>query len=150
MRNWNHALHGKMGENLEQSSEMSILGVWRGYGGRSIWKYQYYKFNSLVYIFRSHLSRISILKLCNFYFWFIYKFMTQISILFLFLLGHGTSFNVDCNICSCFAGNLVCSTRLCLSEHSSEDDRRTFTGNRGHPAAFLILCTHSPLKAASH
>ncbi|XP_055434502.1 reversion-inducing cysteine-rich protein with Kazal motifs isoform X3 [Bubalus kerabau] len=43
-------------------------------------------------------------------------------------LSHGTSFNVDCNICSCFAGNLVCSTRLCLSEHSSEDDRRTFTG----------------------
>ncbi|OWK01125.1 RECK, partial [Cervus elaphus hippelaphus] len=42
--------------------------------------------------------------------------------------SHGTSFNVDCNICSCFAGNLVCSTRLCLSEHSSEDDRRTFTG----------------------
>ncbi|XP_054583183.1 reversion-inducing cysteine-rich protein with Kazal motifs isoform X3 [Eptesicus fuscus] len=42
--------------------------------------------------------------------------------------SHGTSFNVDCNVCSCFAGNLVCSTRLCLSEHSSEDDRRTFTG----------------------
>uniref|UniRef100_A0A8C5LGY1 Reversion-inducing cysteine-rich protein with Kazal motifs n=1 Tax=Jaculus jaculus TaxID=51337 RepID=A0A8C5LGY1_JACJA len=42
--------------------------------------------------------------------------------------GHGTSFTIDCNVCSCFAGNLVCSTRLCLSEHSSEDDRRTFTG----------------------
>lgn len=42
--------------------------------------------------------------------------------------SHGTSFNIDCNVCSCFAGNLVCSTRLCLSEHSSEDDRRTFTG----------------------
>ncbi|XP_023571845.1 reversion-inducing cysteine-rich protein with Kazal motifs [Octodon degus] len=42
--------------------------------------------------------------------------------------GHGTFFNIDCNVCSCFAGNLVCSTRLCLSEHSSEDDRRTFTG----------------------
>lgn len=48
--------------------------------------------------------------------------------LFLFLSGHGTSFNIDCNICSCFAGNLVCSTRLCLSADSSEDDRRTFTG----------------------
>uniref|UniRef100_A0A2I3SFD2 Reversion-inducing cysteine-rich protein with Kazal motifs n=1 Tax=Pan troglodytes TaxID=9598 RepID=A0A2I3SFD2_PANTR len=42
--------------------------------------------------------------------------------------SHGTSFSIDCNVCSCFAGNLVCSTRLCLSEHSSEDDRRTFTG----------------------
>ncbi|XP_036117740.1 reversion-inducing cysteine-rich protein with Kazal motifs [Molossus molossus] len=42
--------------------------------------------------------------------------------------SHGTSFNIDCNVCSCFAGNLVCSTRLCLSEHSSEDDHRTFTG----------------------
>uniref|UniRef100_A0A8C5LEY5 Reversion-inducing cysteine-rich protein with Kazal motifs n=1 Tax=Jaculus jaculus TaxID=51337 RepID=A0A8C5LEY5_JACJA len=42
--------------------------------------------------------------------------------------SHGTSFTIDCNVCSCFAGNLVCSTRLCLSEHSSEDDRRTFTG----------------------
>lgn len=57
--------------------------------------------------------------------------------LFLLSLGHGTSFNIDCNICSCFAGNLVCSTRLCLSEHSSEDDRRTFTGNHGHPKAAL-------------
>ncbi|MBZ3869736.1 Reversion-inducing cysteine-rich protein with Kazal motifs [Sciurus carolinensis] len=42
--------------------------------------------------------------------------------------SHGTTFSIDCNVCSCFAGNLVCSTRLCLSEHSSEDDRRTFTG----------------------
>ncbi|XP_055973185.1 reversion-inducing cysteine-rich protein with Kazal motifs isoform X3 [Sorex fumeus] len=42
--------------------------------------------------------------------------------------SHGASFSIDCNVCSCFAGNLVCSTRLCLSEHSSEDDRRTFTG----------------------
>ncbi|KAK2119976.1 hypothetical protein P7K49_001362 [Saguinus oedipus] len=42
--------------------------------------------------------------------------------------GHGTSFSIDCNVCSCFAGNLVCSTRLCLNEHSSEDDHRTFTG----------------------
>ncbi|XP_068941330.1 reversion-inducing cysteine-rich protein with Kazal motifs isoform X2 [Petaurus breviceps papuanus] len=42
--------------------------------------------------------------------------------------SHGTSFNIDCNVCSCFAGNLICSTRLCLNEHSSEDDRHTFTG----------------------
>lgn len=72
--------------------------------------------------------------------------------LFLFLSGHGTSFNIDCNICSCFAGNLVCSTRLCLSADSSEDDRRTFTGNR-HPEAVLSrpssLYTHFPCKSAS-
>lgn len=67
----------------------------------------------------------------------------------LFLSGHGTSFNIDCNVCSCFAGNLVCSTRLCLSEHSSEDDRRTFTGNRGHPEAILIPCTQVPFTVAS-
>ena len=71
----------------------------------------------------------------------------------LFLSGHGTSFNIDCNVCSCFAGNLVCSTRLCLSEHSSEDDRRTFTGNHGHAEAVLSrpssLCTHFSFKAAS-
>lgn len=39
------------------------------------------------------------------------------------------SFNIDCNVCSCFAGNLICSTRQCLTEHSSEDERRKFTGN---------------------
>uniref|UniRef100_A0A8D0G7P3 Reversion-inducing cysteine-rich protein with Kazal motifs n=1 Tax=Sphenodon punctatus TaxID=8508 RepID=A0A8D0G7P3_SPHPU len=42
--------------------------------------------------------------------------------------SHGTSFNIDCNVCSCFAGNLICSTRQCLNEHSSEDERRMFTG----------------------
>ncbi|XP_059330774.1 reversion-inducing cysteine-rich protein with Kazal motifs isoform X5 [Ammospiza nelsoni] len=42
--------------------------------------------------------------------------------------SHGTSFNIDCNVCSCFAGNLICSIRQCLSEHSSEDERRKFTG----------------------
>ncbi|XP_073188641.1 reversion-inducing cysteine-rich protein with Kazal motifs isoform X6 [Lepidochelys kempii] len=42
--------------------------------------------------------------------------------------GHGTSFNIDCNVCSCFAGNLICSTRQCLNEHSSAEERRMFTG----------------------
>uniref|UniRef100_A0A803VCZ2 Reversion-inducing cysteine-rich protein with Kazal motifs n=1 Tax=Ficedula albicollis TaxID=59894 RepID=A0A803VCZ2_FICAL len=42
--------------------------------------------------------------------------------------SHGASFNIDCNVCSCFAGNLICSTRQCLTEHSSEDERRKFTG----------------------
>ncbi|CAM5091872.1 unnamed protein product [Eretmochelys imbricata] len=42
--------------------------------------------------------------------------------------SHGTSFNIDCNVCSCFAGNLICSTRQCLNEHSSAEERRMFTG----------------------
>lgn len=54
-----------------------------------------------------------------------------------FLSGHGTSFNIDCNICSCFAGNLVCFSRPCLSEHSSDDDRSTFTGSHGRPEPVL-------------
>ncbi|MEE6465542.1 hypothetical protein FKM82_006588 [Ascaphus truei] len=42
--------------------------------------------------------------------------------------NHGTSFKVDCNICACIAGKLICSNRQCLNEHSSEADRRMFTG----------------------
>ncbi|XP_015210000.1 reversion-inducing cysteine-rich protein with Kazal motifs [Lepisosteus oculatus] len=42
--------------------------------------------------------------------------------------SHGTSFKVDCHTCSCFAGEIVCSTRQCLSKQSSEEDRRRFTG----------------------
>ncbi|XP_053119439.1 reversion-inducing cysteine-rich protein with Kazal motifs isoform X3 [Hemicordylus capensis] len=42
--------------------------------------------------------------------------------------SHGTSFKIDCNVCSCFAGNLICSTRQCLNEHSSDDERHMFTG----------------------
>uniref|UniRef100_A0A8C4VES7 Reversion-inducing cysteine-rich protein with Kazal motifs n=1 Tax=Gopherus evgoodei TaxID=1825980 RepID=A0A8C4VES7_9SAUR len=42
--------------------------------------------------------------------------------------SHGTSFNIDCNVCSCFAGNLICSTRQCLNEHSSTEEHRMFTG----------------------
>lgn len=54
-----------------------------------------------------------------------------------FLSGHGTSFNIDCNVCSCFAGNLVCFGRPCLSEHSSDDDRTSFTGSHRHPEPVL-------------
>lgn len=42
--------------------------------------------------------------------------------------NHGTSFRVDCNTCSCFAGDLSCSSRQCLSEYSSPEDRNMFTG----------------------
>ncbi|XP_063307994.1 reversion-inducing cysteine-rich protein with Kazal motifs [Pelobates fuscus] len=42
--------------------------------------------------------------------------------------NHGTSFKIDCNICSCVAGTLRCSNRQCLNELSSEDDRTLFTG----------------------
>ncbi|ETE66476.1 Reversion-inducing cysteine-rich protein with Kazal motifs, partial [Ophiophagus hannah] len=42
--------------------------------------------------------------------------------------SHGTSFNIDCNVCSCFSGNLICSTRQCLNELSSDDERHLFTG----------------------
>ncbi|KAF7247909.1 Reversion-inducing cysteine-rich protein with Kazal motifs [Varanus komodoensis] len=37
--------------------------------------------------------------------------------------SHGTSFTIDCNVCSCFAGNLICSARQCLNEYSSDDER---------------------------
>nr|XP_056713840.1 reversion-inducing cysteine-rich protein with Kazal motifs [Euleptes europaea] len=42
--------------------------------------------------------------------------------------SHGTFFDIYCNVCSCFAGNLICSTRQCLNEHSSDDERHMFTG----------------------
>ncbi|XP_042330486.1 reversion-inducing cysteine-rich protein with Kazal motifs isoform X2 [Sceloporus undulatus] len=42
--------------------------------------------------------------------------------------SHGTSFKIDCNVCSCFAGNLTCSTRQCLNEYSSDDERHKSTG----------------------
>ncbi|KAK0142286.1 Reversion-inducing cysteine-rich protein with Kazal motifs [Merluccius polli] len=31
--------------------------------------------------------------------------------------SHGTSFSVDCQRCSCFAGETICSTRQCSDEH---------------------------------
>lgn len=42
--------------------------------------------------------------------------------------SHGSSFRVDCNPCSCFAGDAVCSSRQCVRSDSSEEDRRLFTG----------------------
>ncbi|XP_043921043.1 reversion-inducing cysteine-rich protein with Kazal motifs [Protopterus annectens] len=70
--------------------------------------------------------------------------------------SHGTSFKVGCNVCSCFAGSLICSTRQCLPEYSSEDDRHMFTGlpcncadqfvpvcgqnGRSYPSACIARC----------
>ncbi|XP_028659896.1 reversion-inducing cysteine-rich protein with Kazal motifs [Erpetoichthys calabaricus] len=55
--------------------------------------------------------------------------------------SHGTSFKVDCNVCSCFAGKLICSTRQCLNEYSSEVDRRIFTGLPCNcPDQFVPVC----------
>uniref|UniRef100_A0A8C5ME93 Reversion-inducing cysteine-rich protein with Kazal motifs n=1 Tax=Leptobrachium leishanense TaxID=445787 RepID=A0A8C5ME93_9ANUR len=42
--------------------------------------------------------------------------------------NHGTSFKVDCNICSCVGGTLRCSKRQCHNELSSDRDRPIFTG----------------------
>ncbi|XP_061411665.1 reversion-inducing cysteine-rich protein with Kazal motifs [Lethenteron reissneri] len=71
--------------------------------------------------------------------------------------SHGTHFRVDCNVCSCFAGELSCSVRQCLSGESSEEDRRRFTGlpcncadqfvpvcainGRTYPNACIARCT---------
>ncbi|KAK6491831.1 reversion-inducing cysteine-rich protein with Kazal motifs-like isoform X2 [Huso huso] len=58
--------------------------------------------------------------------------------------GHGMSFQVDCNVCSCFAGKLICSSRQCLNEHSSDEDRRMFTGLPCNCAdQFVPVCAHN-------
>ncbi|XP_072268055.1 reversion-inducing cysteine-rich protein with Kazal motifs isoform X2 [Pyxicephalus adspersus] len=70
--------------------------------------------------------------------------------------SHGTSFKVDCNICSCVAGTVRCSKRQCLNELSSEEDRSMFTGlpcncadkfvpvcgqnGRSYPSACIARC----------
>ncbi|XP_029445745.1 reversion-inducing cysteine-rich protein with Kazal motifs isoform X1 [Rhinatrema bivittatum] len=58
--------------------------------------------------------------------------------------SHGTSFNIGCNVCSCVAGNLICSIHQCLNEHSSEDERRMFTGLPCNCAdQFVPVCGHN-------
>ncbi|XP_048832829.1 reversion-inducing cysteine-rich protein with Kazal motifs isoform X1 [Brienomyrus brachyistius] len=55
--------------------------------------------------------------------------------------NHGTSFMVDCQPCSCYAGDVICSKRQCLSTDSSEDERRRFTGLPCHcPDQFVPVC----------
>ncbi|KAJ8277514.1 hypothetical protein GJAV_G00076000 [Gymnothorax javanicus] len=58
--------------------------------------------------------------------------------------NHGTSFKVDCHPCSCFAGDIICSTRQCLSPESSDEDRRHFTGLPcGCPDQFVPVCAQN-------
>lgn len=55
--------------------------------------------------------------------------------------SHGSSFQIDCHHCSCFAGDAVCSTRECLSEDSSDRDRHHFTGLPcSCPDHFIPVC----------
>uniref|UniRef100_A0A9J7ZNV5 Reversion-inducing cysteine-rich protein with Kazal motifs n=1 Tax=Cyprinus carpio carpio TaxID=630221 RepID=A0A9J7ZNV5_CYPCA len=42
--------------------------------------------------------------------------------------SHGVSFRVDCQRCSCFAGESICSSRQCVRSDGSDEDRRLFTG----------------------
>ncbi|KAM3929755.1 reversion-inducing cysteine-rich protein with Kazal motifs isoform 1-T1 [Leptodactylus fuscus] len=42
--------------------------------------------------------------------------------------NHGTSFKVGCNSCSCVAGKVRCTKRLCTSELGSDGDQSMFTG----------------------
>ncbi|KAM7370217.1 hypothetical protein PAMP_011488 [Pampus punctatissimus] len=56
-------------------------------------------------------------------------------------LSHGTSFRIDCHTCSCFAGDIICSTRECLNIDSSDEDRRHFTGLPCNcPDRFVPVC----------
>uniref|UniRef100_UPI00358FF050 reversion-inducing cysteine-rich protein with Kazal motifs n=1 Tax=Myxine glutinosa TaxID=7769 RepID=UPI00358FF050 len=70
---------------------------------------------------------------------------------------HGSHFHIDCNFCTCFAGELICTGRQCLMEHSSYEDRQRFTGlpcncadhfvpvcavtGRTYPSACLARCS---------
>uniref|UniRef100_A0A672JRZ8 Reversion-inducing cysteine-rich protein with Kazal motifs n=1 Tax=Sinocyclocheilus grahami TaxID=75366 RepID=A0A672JRZ8_SINGR len=42
--------------------------------------------------------------------------------------SHGVSFRLDCQPCSCFAGESICSSRQCVRSDGSDEDRRLFTG----------------------
>ncbi|XP_062335270.1 reversion-inducing cysteine-rich protein with Kazal motifs [Osmerus eperlanus] len=58
--------------------------------------------------------------------------------------NHGTSFRVDCHPCSCFAGQVICSTRQCLSAGSSNEDRQRFTGLPcGCQDRFVPVCANN-------
>ncbi|XP_035688091.1 LOW QUALITY PROTEIN: reversion-inducing cysteine-rich protein with Kazal motifs-like [Branchiostoma floridae] len=57
---------------------------------------------------------------------------------------HGTSFELDCNICACFAGELTCTKRPCLSLGSTEEERRRYTGLPCNCAdQFVPVCAHN-------
>lgn len=55
-------------------------------------------------------------------------------------LNHGSSFQTDCNVCSCISGQLLCSTRQCVNENLSEDGHM-FTGLPCNcPDQFVPVC----------
>ncbi|XP_063729974.1 reversion-inducing cysteine-rich protein with Kazal motifs isoform X2 [Eleginops maclovinus] len=55
--------------------------------------------------------------------------------------SHGSLFRMDCRSCSCFSGESICSQKPCLTPHSSEDDRRLFTGLPcSCPDHFVPMC----------
>lgn len=56
--------------------------------------------------------------------------------------GHGSSFNIECHTCSCFAGDTICSTRECLSYDSSNEERRHFTG--ASVCTYIVRTTCTP------
>ncbi|XP_070565253.1 reversion-inducing cysteine-rich protein with Kazal motifs-like [Ptychodera flava] len=69
---------------------------------------------------------------------------------------HHTYFHVDCNICSCYAGELSCSLRQCLSDENTPEEKRRYTGlpcdstdefvpvcgmnGRTYPNAHIAIC----------
>ncbi|KAK5877618.1 hypothetical protein CesoFtcFv8_025106 [Champsocephalus esox] len=55
--------------------------------------------------------------------------------------SHGSSYSINCRSCFCFSGEMICSRKPCLTPHSSEDERRLFTGlpcSCGHQ--FVPVC----------
>ncbi|KAM8882007.1 reversion-inducing cysteine-rich protein with Kazal motifs isoform 1-T1 [Synchiropus picturatus] len=54
---------------------------------------------------------------------------------------HGSTFRVNCQTCSCFGGDIICSNSECLHSDSSDDDRRHFTGLPCNcPDRFVPVC----------
>ncbi|KTF75286.1 hypothetical protein cypCar_00042219, partial [Cyprinus carpio] len=64
--------------------------------------------------------------------------------MFCWYAGHGVSFRVDCQRCSCFAGESICSSRQCVRSDGSDEDRRLFTvcarNGRTYPSACVARC----------
>uniref|UniRef100_A0A8B9RIA1 Reversion-inducing cysteine-rich protein with Kazal motifs n=1 Tax=Astyanax mexicanus TaxID=7994 RepID=A0A8B9RIA1_ASTMX len=57
---------------------------------------------------------------------------------------HGESFKKDCDSCSCYAGETICSSRKCPSLEHSDDDRHLFRGLPcGCPDHFVPVCARN-------
>lgn len=57
---------------------------------------------------------------------------------------HGESFKKDCDSCSCYAGETICSSRKCPSLEHSDDDRRLFRGLPcGCPDHYVPVCARN-------